>query len=256
MPDIPLRRGRALFALGCLCALGGAAVVPYQLALAPMEVELPMPVPLLALVAGLQTGVLCAVLGGLGWLAAGRVGLPTPVLDRLAGDGETDLPTPTDLATGALTGTLLAAGVAALDLLILLPLLPPAKTAIPEGSPALGLLASLYGAVDEEVLTRLFLVSVLAWVLSFPARRTGRPVPPWVIPAAIALAALLFGLLHLPTASLLWEPTPLVLGRILVLNGLLAVPFGWLYWRRGLAVAMLGHLCADLVLHVLVPVLT
>lgn len=255
MSQPPPRRSRALLALGSLCALGGAAVVPYQLQMAPMEVELPLPVPLLALVAGLQTGLLCTVLGGLGWLAAGRVGLPTPVLDRLAGDGDAQLPTPASFAFGALTGALLAAFVAAVDLLVLLPLLPPAKAALPEGSPALGLLASLYGAVDEEVLTRLFLVSGLAWSLSWRERSAGRPVPGWVLPISVALAALLFGLLHLPAASMLWDPTPLVVTRILLLNAVLAVPFGLLYWRRGLSVAMVAHLCADLVLHVLVPVL-
>jgi membrane protease YdiL (CAAX protease family) len=33
------------------------------------------------------------------------------------------------------------------------------------------------------------------------------------------------------------------------------IVFGWLYWRRGLEMAMLGHFCADLVLHVATPLI-
>jgi hypothetical protein len=39
------------------------------------------------------------------------------------------------------------------------------------------------------------------------------------------------------------------------LNGLLGVGFGWLYWKYGLESAMLGHFSADIVLHVLPPLL-
>jgi hypothetical protein len=40
-----------------------------------------------------------------------------------------------------------------------------------------------------------------------------------------------------------------VIVRTIVLNALLGIPFGWLYWRWGLEYAMLAHFCADLVLH-------
>lgn len=247
-------RLRALAVLGAVCAFGGAAVVPYQLQMAPMDVELPLPVPAVALVSGLQVGVLCTVLGGLGWWAAGAVGLPTPLLDRLAGEG--DGPARGTLVKAALVGALLAACIVPLDLFVLLPALPPSKVPLPEGSPFLGLLASVYGGVNEEVLTRLFLVSVGVWGLSWPARRAGRPAPTWAFVVAILGSAGLFGALHLPTAAMLWDLTPLVVGRILLLNVALAVPFGWLYWRWGLVAAMVAHFCADLVLHVLTPVLT
>jgi len=38
--------------------------------------------------------------------------------------------------------------------------------------------------------------------------------------------------------------------RAIVLNGLVGVIAGWLYWRRGLESAMVAHFCADLVVHV------
>ena len=252
--SLPWRgRLRAVVLLGLGCAVGGAAVVPYQLLMAPIDVELPLPLPLVALVAGLQTGVMCAVLGGLGWLAAERVGLKTPFLDRLAGGRDTPLPTGTTALLAAGIGALTAALVVPVDLLLLLPAMPPSKVPLPEAPVHIALMASLYGGLNEEVLTRLFVVSGLAWLLSLPARRRGERAPAWTIATAIGLGALLFGLLHLPTAAMLWELSPLVIARILALNIALAVPFGLIYWRWGLGLAMLAHFCADLVLHVLTP---
>ena len=43
--------------------------------------------------------------------------------------------------------------------------------------------------------------------------------------------------------------------RALVLNGIGGIVFGWLYWKRGLLAAVLAHFSADVVLHVVVPLL-
>jgi len=72
-----------------------------------------------------------------------------------------------------------------------------------------------------------------------------------VIWIANILAAVLFGLGHLPTTALLVPLTPIVIARAIVLNGLLGIVFGWLYWKRGLEAAMISHFSADIVLHVL-----
>jgi membrane protease YdiL (CAAX protease family) len=77
------------------------------------------------------------------------------------------------------------------------------------------------------------------------------------VPAAIflwianMLAAILFGLGHLPATSMLLPLTPLVITRAIILNGLLDVAFGYLYMTRGLESAMISHFSADIVLHVL-----
>ena len=44
--------------------------------------------------------------------------------------------------------------------------------------------------------------------------------------------------------------------RALLLNGIGGIVFGWLYWKRGLLAAMLAHFSADIVLHVVTPLLT
>jgi len=45
--------------------------------------------------------------------------------------------------------------------------------------------------------------------------------------------------------------TPLVILRTVVMNGLLGIVLGWLYWKRGLEAAMISHFSADIILHVL-----
>ncbi len=98
-----------------------------------------------------------------------------------------------------------------------------------------GLLASLYGAINEEVFLRLFLFSALyKCTSSF-----------WVTNVVVAL---LFGLGHLPAAFQLTTPSFFEIFRILFLNGIAGLLFGWLYWSRGLWMAMLAHLIADLIL--------
>ena len=64
------------------------------------------------------------------------------------------------------------------------------------------------------------------------------------------LVALIFGLGHLPTALKLTTPSGFEITRILLLNGIPGLVFGWLYWSRGFWTAILAHFVADLVIHV------
>src|SRR5207245_390078 len=83
-----------------------------------------------------------------------------------------------------------------------------------------GLLASVYGGISEELLTRLFLVSVFAWLLSRVLRGA---IVFW---SAIVLAAVLFGLGHLPATAALLPLTPAVIARAVGLTGMSAVVAG------------------------------
>jgi membrane protease YdiL (CAAX protease family) len=87
-----------------------------------------------------------------------------------------------------------------------------------------GLLASFYGAIPEELLMRLGLMTLLVW---FGARLTRSAVPsPAAVWTAIVATALLFGAGHLPTTAAMLPFTPLVIARALLLNGIGGVLFG------------------------------
>ncbi|ARJ37749.1 hypothetical protein SporoP8_01920 [Sporosarcina ureae] len=70
---------------------------------------------------------------------------------------------------------------------------------------------------------------------------------------AIFLAAILFGLGHLPVAAQFFDGVSAVIViRTLVLNSLLGLWFGYLYWKKGLEYAIIAHMSADIFLHVLI----
>ena len=110
-------------------------------------------------------------------------------------------------------------------------------------------LASIYGAVNEEVLLRLFLFTLLYFLFMkmFGKSPTKRPAILWSVNI---LVALIFGIGHLPLAFKLGASSASEISRILFLNGIAGVVFGWLYWSRGLWTAMSAHLIADLMVHV------
>jgi membrane protease YdiL (CAAX protease family) len=117
------------------------------------------------------------------------------------------------------------------------------------------LLASLYGGIVEEILMRLFLVSLLAWLLGKIFRSTEVVKNNLIMWTAIILAAILFGLGHLPITASITQITPIVLVRAIVLNGIGGLVFGWLYWKKGLEHAIVAHFSADIVLLAILPAL-
>ena len=100
----------------------------------------------------------------------------------------------------------------------------------------------LYGGIIEEVMLRLFLMSLIAfllWKLFFRKRET---VPTGVLIAANLIAAALFAAGHLPaTAQTIGTLTPMHLLRCFLLNGVFGMLFGRLYRKYGIQYAMLSH---------------
>ena len=115
------------------------------------------------------------------------------------------------------------------------------------------LLACLYGGLYEEILSRLFLLTLIAWLANKALRKPDAQLSPAAFWIANLVVAILFGLGHLPSASLVMPITPLVVAVALILNGIAAVPFGVLYRRRGLEAAMIAHFTADFVIYVVGP---
>ena len=98
-----------------------------------------------------------------------------------------------------------------------------------------------YGAVIEEVMLRLFFMSLLAFLLHKLLCKEQKQPPTWILITANLLSALLFAASHLPTTILLLGNSPLLIFRCFLLNGSLGLLFGWLYRRLGLRYAMIAH---------------
>jgi membrane protease YdiL (CAAX protease family) len=121
-----------------------------------------------------------------------------------------------------------------------------------------GLLASFYGAVTEEILMRLGVLSVLALFFRTLARVCGAKresaLPTDVFWAANTVTAVLFGLAHLTATAALAPLSSALVARAVVLNGTASIVFGTLYRRYGLGWAMTSHLGVDIVVLVAVGV--
>lgn len=98
-----------------------------------------------------------------------------------------------------------------------------------------------YGAVIEEVMLRLFMMSLIAFVLHCIFERKREETAVWVLVAANIISALLFAAGHLPTTAIVLGLSPMILVRCFLLNGGIGLLFGWLYRKYGLRYAMIAH---------------
>ena len=106
----------------------------------------------------------------------------------------------------------------------------------------------VYGGVVEEVMMRLFLMSLMAFVGWKMFFRKEEKTPVVVIIVANVLSAMLFAAGHLPATVLVFGGiTPLLLVRCFLLNGGFGLFFGRLYRRYGIQYAILGHMLAHIV---------
>jgi membrane protease YdiL (CAAX protease family) len=248
--------------LTAAAAFGLIAILPYTLALQAntlSKVKLPMPLPLLLTIQITEQVVVFALAVAIGLFFANRIGLGLPIVEaKLRGEAVGDKVRsmlPISVILGVVGGLL----IIGLEVVVFQPAL---KAELADKASALtsaaanpaawkGFLASFYGGFDEEILLRLLVMSFLAWLGRFISKTAdGKPTVA-VLWIANVLAAVLFGLGHLPTTALLVPLTPLVILRAIVLNGVAGIAFGYLYFTRGLESAMISHFSADLVLHVL-----
>jgi hypothetical protein len=208
----------------------------------------PLPVPILQLLMIVQGAVYFGIIIPLGLLLAQRNGFDCPLV-RAWVSGKLG-PAGRVLAVGWLSGIAVGVLAVAIEMLAFFPHMPSGLQELDAGSIPLWkrLLAGLvYGGIVEELFFRLFLLSLFVWLLGFVLRTAnGQPsvVAFWV---ANLLAARLFALGHLPGTSAVAPITSLLVTRSLLLNGLVGMVCGYLFWRQGLEAAMFGHMGFHLV---------
>ena len=101
--------------------------------------------------------------------------------------------------------------------------------------------AILYGGVIEEVMLRLFWMTLIAFILwKLFARKEEKPTLA-ILVASNIIAALLFAAGHLPATLQLLGNSPLILARCFLLNGAFGLLFGYLYRKHGLRYSMIAH---------------
>jgi membrane protease YdiL (CAAX protease family) len=232
--------------LGVLALVFDGLVAPSQYEDVAAEVGLSPELVLLA--SAVQVFVLLAAAVAAGLYAAPRVEFDSHLANRVV-DGTPVAPKiRSELGSalgvgGAIGAMLLAAEVVA-------PEIPNGET----GEMTVPLLLQslplrvFYGGITEELLLRWGVMAVVALLLWKVTGRRGDEPSAGVAWTAIAIAAVLFGVLHLPMAATIYGAlTPAVVAFIVGANAVGGVAFGWLFWRYSLEAAMVAHAFAHVV---------
>jgi len=224
-------------------------VLPYTLAISPLLAAVFSPIVLIA--ESIQTLAEFTIAIAVGLFLAQKVGFGLPVLEgwfegRKVGE-----------YLKSILGISIGMGVLAGVLIIILSFLFTSSFPVGEITVPLwkSFLASFYGGIGEEILFRLFLMTLIVWIF-FKIKKTVEGKPSTIgIWLAIVIAAVLFGIGHLPVTGTITTITPVVVVRAILLNSIGGIIFGWLYWKKGLESAMISHFSADIVLQVIFPLL-
>ncbi|MGB2717340.1 MAG: CPBP family intramembrane glutamic endopeptidase [Vicinamibacterales bacterium] len=235
--------------------LGVVAILPFMMELLERSIfgraaASDVPMPAILALALLQNGVVLAVTILIGLVLSERIGLRMPLIQAWTRGTRASVAQAIVLPA-LLAGAAVGATLVAIEAVVFLRHLPPAMHplfAIPLWKRLLA--GVLYGGITEELLMRLFLVSLVAWVCGRWWRTPGGLPTSGAFWTAILLVAVLFGLGHLPATSAITPLTTMVVMRALVLNGIAGIAFGYLYWKHGLEAAMLGHMSTHLVMQI------
>jgi hypothetical protein len=237
-------------------AVGVAALLPYLLAFFQEVLStkpLPMPLPALITVQIMQSVILFAGFISLGLLLAPKAGVEMPVLQRWLYGRATPLPT-NSARTPLLAGIAMAAILLLIFYAFFLPRIPEWPINVEAAMPGWKrLLCCLYGAINEEIVARLFVLSLLLWLFRKVARQQSTRASSLIFWIANVIIAGLFAAGHIPAAKVFLPLTPLVIVALFTINGSASLLFGYLCWKRGLEAAMLAHFSTDFTLHVVGP---
>ena len=128
------------------------------------------------------------------------------------------------------------------DLFIFGPLCSPIMESYATKPTITYLLATVtYGAVIEEVMLRLFFMTLIAFILHKIFEKGADRPSTTILIIANVIAAILFAAGHLPATFAMIGSSPLIIFRCFLLNGGFGLLFGYLYRKYGLRYAMIAH---------------
>lgn len=233
--------------------LATGAIFPYIITTqASILRELPASMLVVIVVSLFQTLILLSVGIFFGLWAGHKVGLGAPLLSCYFAQKSIQPEVRSLIMPATAGGVLTAVLIVILDAGFGLLMEPLSNVPSPVWQRFLG---AFYGGVVEELLLRLFLMTVLVWGLWRLLQPRQEKPSAAIFWTAVLLASVVFGLGHLPATAAIVTITPIVVARAIVLNGIGGVIFGWLYWKRGIEAAILAHFIADIVLLIVIPIL-
>ena len=227
---------------------GGISVYPYTCSISTYE----MPKPLFLFIAAIfiQIVIMFSIFIFVGLFLGKKTGLGAPIIEDWLKRWPLREKIKSLLFYSIVLGILVGISIFVLDRVVFAVFIEPITTY--QSKPPLWqrFLLSFYGGINEEIAMRLFLMTLIVWI-STKIRKVKDNIPAdltfWF---AIILTSILFGLGHLPMTAQFMKITTVVVLRALILNGIAGIVFGWIYWKKGLLLAIISHFSADIVLHV------
>ena len=234
--------------------IGIIGVIPYSLTLQEdILSEVPLPMEIVIAISIFQSAVLFFVIILVGLFISKKIGLGAPIIERFVEKEDIAAHLRSiigiSIALGIIAGLLIIIGdyifglFNSSDLTQIMTIPPPWQ----------GFLVSFYGGINEEILLRLFFMSLLIWIFVKLTKSNQASPSSTIVWTAIILSSILFGLAHLPIVASLTMITPVFIARAIILNGIGGIIFGWLYWKKGLESAIISHFTADIILHAIFP---
>jgi len=225
------------------CILANIAMLPYASSLGLHIEELPIPLPVAIVVLIIQSAIFFSIAIFVGLILGKKVGLGAPIIENWITGKSIELRSIPKLSI--VSGVSVGVVLFVLDRFAFGYFIEPV-TAFQEQAPLWQrILVSFYGGIGEEVFMRLFMVTLIIWIIQkLIGIRESKSIAPaaWV---SIIIVSVVFGLGHLPMTATFTTITPLVITRGIVLNGIAGIVFGWLYWKLGLEWAMFAHFAYD-----------
>jgi membrane protease YdiL (CAAX protease family) len=110
-------------------------------------------------------------------------------------------------------------------------------------------LVSFVMGINEEITYRLGLMSLIVAAIQ-SLKKVDAPTNKMVW-TGIIISSLIFGIMHFPVTSNFFELTPFTISVTIIGNLMTGTTFGWLFWKRGLLVAIAAHIAFDITFHVI-----
>ena len=107
----------------------------------------------------------------------------------------------------------------------------------------------LVGGIIEEVMMRLFFMSLVVFIISKILKK--KEIPTIVFIIANIISAILFAAGHLPSTATMTTLTPIIIFRCFLFNGGLGLAFGYLYRKYNIRYAMISHGFSHLIADIL-----
>lgn len=234
-----LKLGLTLFFLGLLGILTMLTVtIPFDTF--PQEVLDKISPEVLRYLVLINPVILLIIAVVVGTLLYDKVGLSVPTISSMLKIEEPKIRFMDQVKFGVLLGLL--AGISATVLsLAFKPYIPQEFIEVGNKVKITTIARFGYGGLTEELLLRFGFMTLVVWII-FKITKHLNNSTYWT---GIVLASILFAVGHFPVVfNAVQDPSMLLLTFVLIGNSIAGLFFGWLYWKKGLEAAFIGHIFA------------